>query len=47
MLQGVCVEIVLRNVRDKVDQWSKQNLTRQFFQTEYQGELDRVLKAAG
>merc|ERR1719354_297634 len=44
--QEICVGIVVRNVRGKLDQWCKQNLTNEYFQTVYRGELDRCHKAA-
>lgn len=35
----------VRNVEEKVDQWTKQNVTAQFL-TEYKAEHDRLVKAA-
>ena len=37
----------MRNLKDKVKNWSNINVTKEFFFNEYQGELNRLIKAAG
>ena len=32
---------------EKVEQWSKQNITQTFFCNEFVGERDRIIKAEG
>ena len=44
--KATCVSITVRNVEEKVEQWTKQNVTEQFFLTEFQAEQDRLVKAA-
>jgi len=39
-----CSEIAVRQLREKVDQWCKQNITSTFFLNEFQGETDRNIR---
>jgi len=45
--KGVCVGLTVRNIMEKVEQWSKQNITQTFFCNEFVGERDRIIKAEG